>query len=61
MSAPIEILWQIDPFGSSDLTPLLFNPISEVEEFRYKYAVLNRIGDSKKRELSSNASLDFYL
>jgi hypothetical protein len=41
MKNKVKTIWQIDPFGSSALTPLLFNQ-------QYKYALLNRIGDQIK-------------
>jgi len=55
----IQVLWQIDPFGSSPNTPLLFgaNPLSEIH---YKYAVLNRIGDTYKDEMKEKRSREFF-
>jgi hypothetical protein len=44
----LKVFWQIDPFGASNLTPLLF---SEDSPFKYKYCLLNRIGDSIKDKL----------
>jgi hypothetical protein len=43
---PVNVLWQIDSFGSSGTTPLLFNNLTG-----YPYAVLNRIGDRVKDTL----------
>lgn len=41
LKGKVNTLWQIDPFGASNLTPLLF-------QNDYKYALLNRIGDQIK-------------
>jgi hypothetical protein len=48
----VDTLWQIDPFGSSALSPLLFGET-------YKYAVLNRIGDSNKNQMMKDRNVDF--
>ena len=55
----IKVLWQIDCFGSSSLTPLLFNDAQNSTESQYKYAVLNRIGDSAKSEMKHEKTMDF--
>jgi len=47
----LEVFWQIDPFGSSPTTPLLINNQSSLPFLRYKYQVLNRIGDQAKVKL----------
>ena len=49
----INTLWQIDPFGASDLTPLLFSD-------DYEFALLNRIGDDIKERLKKSKNMDFY-
>lgn len=49
----VNTLWQIDPFGASNTTPLLFNK-------DFKYAVLNRVGDHIKDQLKHSQNLDFF-
>ena len=51
MKKPVEVLWQIDPFGSSQTTPFIFNDQESVNDLNYKYLVLNRIGDAAKYHL----------
>ena len=53
----IKVLWQIDPFGSSHMTSLLFN--QNVSDITYKYVVLNRVGDHIKDEFKNSSNLDF--
>jgi hypothetical protein len=48
----VDTIWQIDPFGSSATTPLLFGG-------RFKHALLNRVGDFAKNELKKRQSLSF--
>lgn len=55
-----EVFWQIDPFGASPITPLLINNQSSIPFLRYKYQVLNRIGDLAKEKLKATQSMDFY-
>jgi len=45
-------LWQIDPFGASALTPLLFGD-------QFKYALANRVGDQIKDQMKSTHNMDF--
>jgi hypothetical protein len=53
LKGKINTLWQIDPFGASNTTPLLFNK-------DFKYAVLNRVGDHIKDQLKKSKNLDFF-
>ena len=48
----INTLWQLDPFGNSATTPLIFSG-------DYKYAVLNRVGDNIKDQLKKSSQMDF--
>ena len=48
----VDTLWQIDPFGASDLTPLLL-----ADDF--KFALLNRVGDEIKDQLRAEGVSDF--
>lgn len=52
LKGKVNTLWQIDPFGASDLMPLLF-------ESDFKYALLNRVGDHIKDQLKSIQNQDF--
>jgi hypothetical protein len=47
----VKVFWQIDPFGASSLTPLLF---SSETPFKYRFCLLNRIGDEIKDQLKLN-------
>lgn len=49
----VQTLWQIDPFGDSNLTPLLFS-------HDYKYILLNRIGDKVKEQIRGMQGRDFF-
>ena len=53
LKGKIDTLWQLDPFGASSTTPLLFSG-------DYKYAVLNRIGDTVKEQLKEGKAMDFW-
>lgn len=54
----IKVLWQIDPFGSSSMSPLLFGNHSETDT-SFKYSVINRVGDQLKDELKRDKNMDF--
>lgn len=49
----VNTMWQIDPFGASALTPLLFGN-------DFKYILLNRVGDEIKDQLKNSRNMDFY-
>ena len=53
LKGQVNTMWQIDPFGASDLTPLLFG-----EDF--KYILLNRVGDEIKDQLKNSRNMDFH-
>jgi len=55
----ITTLWQIDPFGSSEITPLLFNSKQDSTAVKFKYAVLNRIGDITKERMKEDKQMEF--
>jgi hypothetical protein len=50
----IETGWQIDTFGHSSSTPLLF------KEMDFKYLVLNRINHRYKKKFQKEKKLEFY-
>lgn len=49
----VDTMWQIDPFGSSSNTPIMFGS-------EFKHIVLNRIGDNIKDKLKDHRSMDFW-
>ena len=53
LKGTVDTLWQIDPFGSSATTPLLFGS-------DFKYALLNRIGDNIKNQIKNFKSTEFW-
>jgi hypothetical protein len=53
LKGKINTLWQIDPFVASAMTPLLFGG-------KFKYALLNRIGDEVKDQLKDSRNMDFF-
>lgn len=55
-----QVLWQIDPFGSSVITPFLFNDQQKEDFLNFSYLVLNRIGDNTKDQMKANKQMDFY-
>eukprot|EP00347_Sterkiella_histriomuscorum_P022331 403330858 len=55
----LKTLWQIDPFGSSEITPLLFSSSQQSTDIQFENIVLNRIGDTLKNQLKQEHSMDF--
>lgn len=53
----IKTFWQIDPFGASSLTPLLFG--APDQDIRFEYAVMTRVGDHLKADFKKSKNMDF--
>ncbi|CDW87606.1 alpha-mannosidase 2 [Stylonychia lemnae] len=59
IESKLKTMWQIDSFGSSELTPLLFNQEQESTRVQFENIVLNRVGDEVKDRFKQEQSMDF--